>query len=156
MSFSYSRGTSAVERILRIYFGNISIGTTSKDSFGTSDIRQYVQDSELYINARLEDTISSIPSPAPSSLIFAADYMAAYLAYCGVFAANKPDEPSPVVLSWKDMAEKVISSYKGGYINDANVAAYTSATKIFNTKGIIGIGDGELKDIDDVKDHRIS
>jgi len=156
MSFSYSRGTSAIERILRIYFGNISIGTSMLNSLGTSDIRQYIQDSELYINALLEDTISSLPSPAPNSLIFATDYMAAYLAYSGVFAANKPDETSPVVASWKDMAEKVISSYKGGYTNDANIAAYTSATKIFNTKGISGIGDGELKDTDDVKDHRIS
>ena len=156
MSFSYSRGTASIERILRLQFGNLSIGTAYTDSLGTSDIRQYIEDSELYVNAMIEDTVSSIPSPAPNSLIFATDYMAAYLAHSGIFAANKPDEESPVVLSWKEMAEKAIKSYKGGYTNDASIAAYTSATKIFNTKGITGIGDGVLKDSEDIKDNRIS
>lgn len=156
MSFNYSRGTSSVERILRLQFGNLNIGTSYTDSLGTSDIRQYIEDSELYVNAMIEDTISSVPSPAPNSLIFATDYLAAYLAHSGIFAANKPDEESPVVLSWKEMAENAIKSYKGGYQQSANVAAYTSATKIFKTKGIKGIGDGVLKDSDDIKDHRIS
>lgn len=156
MSFSYSRGTSAIERILRLQFGNLSIGTAYTDSLGTSDIRQYIEDSELYVNAMIEDTTSSIPSPAPNSLIFATDYLASYLAHSGIFAANKPDEESAVVKSWKDMAEKAIASYKGGYTNDANIAAYTSATKLFKTRGIAGISDGVLKDSDDIKDHKIS
>lgn len=152
---NYSTGTKSVERILRIYFGNITIGTAVTDSLGTSDIRQYVEDGERYIDALLEDTISSTPvSPVPQSLKFASDYMAAYLAHSGIFSANKPDEESPVVLSWKEMAEKAIESYKKGYQSgDANIAGYTTATAIFKTRGVKGIGSGILKDSEDIKTH---
>lgn len=156
MPFYFSTGTSSVERILRTAYGNISIGTTMTDSLSATDISNFIQDGERYILGIIEDTISSIPSPVPNSLSFSADYLGAYFVYSAIFAANKPDELSPVVLSWKEMAEKAIKSYKGGYTNDANIAAYASATKIFNTRGIKGIGDGVLKDSDDIKDHRIS
>lgn len=152
---NYSTGTKSVERILRIYFGNITIGTAVTDSLGTSDIRQYIEDGERYIDALLEDTISTTPvSPAPNSLKFASDYMASYLAHSGIFSANKPDEESPVVLSWKTMAEEAIKSYKKGYMSgDSNIASWTSATKIFKNRGVQGISDGLLKDEDDIKSH---
>ena len=153
---NYSTGTKSVERILRIYFGNITIGTAVTDSLGTSDIRQYIDDAELYINALLEDTVSSTPiTPSPNSLKFASDYMAAYLAHSGIFSANKPDEESPVVLSWKAMAEKAIESYKKGYQSgDANIAGKHSYTPIFKSRGIKGIGDGLLEDAKDIKTNR--
>lgn len=152
---NYSTGTKSVERILRIYFGNITIGTAVTDSLGTADIRNYIEDGERYIDALLEDTISATPvSPVPQSLKFASDYMGAYLTHSGIFSANKPDEESPVVLSWKAMAEKAIESYKKGYSNgDANVAGYTTATSIFKTRGVQGIGDGILEDSKDIKTH---
>lgn len=152
---NYSTGTKSVERILRIYFGNITIGTAVTDSLGTSDIRQYIEDGERYIDALLEDTISATPvSPAPNSLKFASDYMGAYLAHSGIFAANKPDEESPVVLSWKAMAEEAIKSYKRGYSSgDANIAGYTTATALFKSRGVKGVGDGLLEDSKDIKTH---
>lgn len=152
---NYSTGTKSVERILRIYFGNITIGTAVTDSLGTADIRNYIEDGERYIDALLEDTLSATPvSPVPQSLKFASDYMGAYLAHSGIFSANKPDEESPVVLSWKEMAEKAIASYKKGYQSgDANIAGYTTATSIFKTRGVKGIGDGILEDSKDIKTH---
>ena len=151
MSFSYSTGTASIERILRIQFGNLSIGTAFTDSLGTSDIRKSIEDAERYVNALIEDITSSIPSPAPNSLIFSSDYLAAYFVHTQIFVANKPDQESPVVESWKTMAENAIKSYKGGYQSSANVAAYTSQTKIFTERGVQGIGDGILKDSEDIK-----
>jgi len=153
MSFYFSTGTVSVERILRIAYGNISIGTSMLNSLGTSDIRQYIEDSERFILGSLEDTISSIPS-STNSLSFAADYLGAYFAYTGIFSSNKPNDPSPVVESWKEMAEKLIESYKKGYNSgDANISAYTSATKIFTTRGVQGISPGLLEDSKDIKTH---
>lgn len=150
---NYSTGTKSVERILRIYFGNITIGTAVTDSLGTADIRNYIEDGERYIDALLEDTITATPvSPAPNSLKFASDYMGAYLAHSGIFSANKPDEESPVVLSWKTMAEEAIKSYKKGYSSgDANIAGKISYTPIFKERGVSGIGDGILTDTKDIK-----
>jgi len=50
MSFNFSTGTKTVERILRIAYGNLSIGTAMTDSVGTADIRAYIQDSERMKN----------------------------------------------------------------------------------------------------------
>ena len=153
---NYSTGTKTVERILRIAYGNITIGTATTDALGTSDIRQYVEDGERYINSLLADTISAIPvSPVPQSLQFASDYMGAYLAHSGIFSANKPDEESPVVLSWKEMAEKAVEMYKKGYQSgDANIAGKLSYTPIFKQRGVRGIGDGILEDSKDIKTNR--
>ena len=155
MSISYSTGTQTVERILRIAYGNLSIGTAMTDSLGTADVRAYIEDGERYINSILEDTISSIPvSPVPNSLKFSSDYMGAYLLYSAVFSANKPGELSDVVKSWKEMVDKTLESYKKGYNSgDANIAGYTTATKIFKERGVQGIGDGILKDSEDIKTH---
>lgn len=156
MSISYSTGTQTVERILRIAYGNLSIGTAMTDSLGTSDVRAYIEDGERYINSILEDTISSIPvSPVPNSLKFSSDYMGAYLLYSAVFAANKPGELSDVVKSWKEMVDKTLESYKKGYNSgDANIAGKHSYTPIFKTRGIQGIGDGILEDDKDIKTYR--
>lgn len=153
---NYSTGTKSVERILRIYFGNITIGTAVTDSLGTADLRNYIEDGERYIDALLEDTISTTPvSPVPQSLKFASDYMAAYLAHSGIFSANKPDEESPVVLSWKAMAEEAIKSYKKGYMSgDSNIAGKHSYTPIFDQRGVQGIGKGILEDSKDIKTNR--
>ena len=151
MSFYFSTGTASVERILRIAYGNITIGTAFTDSLGTSDIRKSIEDAERYILGMLEDTISSIPNPAPNSLIFSSDYLSSYFAYTQIFAANKPDQESPVVESWRVMAEKAIIAYKGGYQISANVAAFTSQSKIFTSRGVSGIGDGVLEDSGDVR-----
>ena len=152
----YSTGTKTVERILRIAYGNILIGTAVTDSLGTSDIRQYIEDGERYINSLLADTISATPvSPVPHSLQFASDYMGAYLAHSGIFSANKPDEESPVVMSWKTMAEKAVEMYKKGYNSgDAAIAGKLSYTPIFKQRGVQGIGDGILTDDKDIKTNR--
>ena len=155
MSFNFCTGTKTVERILRIAYGNISIGTAFTDSLGTSDIRQSIQDGERYILGKLEDTISSIPSPAPNSLSFSADYLGAYFTYINIFCANKPDAPSEVVKSWKDISDSLIETYKKGYQSgDANVAGKHSYTPIFKERGVKGIGDGILKDSTDIKTNR--
>lgn len=155
MSFNFSTGTKTVERILRIAYGNFSIGTSYQDSLGTSDIRQSIEDGERYILGRLEDTTSSIPSPSPNSLSFSADYLGAYISYTNAFCANKPDAPSDVVLSWKTMADSLIDTYKRGYQNgDANIAGKISYTPIFKERGIQGIGDGILTDAKDIKTNR--
>ncbi len=153
MSFYFSTGTSTVERILRLSYGNMSIGTSYQDSLGTSDIRQSLEDSERYILGLLEDTISLTPSPAPNSLSFAADYLAAYFVYTNIFSANKPNEPSPVVISWKVMADKMVDSYKKGYNSpgQTNVAGKHSYTPIFKERGVKGLGDGILEDSKDIK-----
>ncbi len=151
MSFYFSTGTASIERILRIAYGNITVGTTTIDSLGTSDIRQSIEDAERFILGQLEDTISSIPNPAPNSLVFASDYLSSYFVHTQIFAANKPDQESPVVESWRVMAEKAIASYKGGYQVSANVAAYTSQSKIFTDRGVSGIGNGILEDSKDVR-----
>ena len=141
MSMNYSTGTKTVERILRLAYGYFSIGTAFTDSLGTSDIRSYIEDGERFINSMLEDTVSAIPvSPVPNSLQFASDYMGAYLTHSGIFSANKPNEESPIVLSWREMAEKAIEMYKKGYSagvggDTSNVAGYTTATAIFKTRG---------------------
>ncbi len=154
MSISYSTGTSTVERILRIAYGPLSIGTAMTDSLGTSDIRAYIEDGERYINSMLEDTITSLPvSPVPNSLQFASDYMGSYLLYSAVFSANKPGELSDVVKSWKEMVDKTLESYKKGYSGDTNMAGYTTATAVFKTRGVQGIGDGILEDSKDIKTH---
>ena len=155
MSINYSNGTATVERILRVYFGNITIGTAVIDSLLPTDINNFIQDGELYIDSLLSDTISATPvSPTPNSLKFASDYLGAYFTYVNVFAANKPGEVSDVVKSWKEMAEEAIKSYKRGYSSgDANIAGYTTATAIFKTRGVKGIGDGILKDSKDIKTH---
>ncbi len=153
----YSTGTSSVERILRIAFGNLNIGTAMTDSIGTSDIRNYIEDGERYINALLEDTITNIPvNPVPNSLKFAADYMGAYLAHSGIFAANKPGEESVVVKAWREMAEKAISAYKLGYNAEGqtNIAGKHFYTPIFKERGVQGIGDGILEDSKDIKTNR--
>lgn len=156
MSISYSTGTATIERILRIAYGNLSIGTAMTDSLGTSDIRAYIEDGERYINSSLEDTITSLPvNPVPNSLQFASDYMSAYLLYSAVFSANKPGELSDVVKSWKEMVDKAIESYKKGYNSgDANIAGKHSYTPIFKTRGVQGIGDGVLSDAADIKINR--
>ena len=155
MSFYFSTGTSTVERILRIAYGNLSIGTSFQDSLGTTDIRSSIEDSERYIQGLLEDTISSIPNPAPNSLSFASDYLGAYFAYTNIFAANKPDEPSDVVKSWKEMAEKMVETYKKGYMSgDSNIAGKISFTPIFDERGVQGISSGLLKDSKDIKTNR--
>ena len=155
MSFNFSTGTKTVERILRLAYGNLSIGTAMTDSLGTSDIRQSIQDGERYILGILEDTISSVPSPAPNSLSFSADYLGAYITYTNIFCANKPDAPSEVVQSWKTMADSLIESYKKGYQSgDANIAGKHSYTPIFKSRGIKGIGDGILEDSKDIKTNR--
>src|SRR3972149_5773753 len=135
----YSTGTKTVERILRIAYGNILIGTAVTDSLGTSDIRQYIEDGERYINSLLADTISATPvSPVPNSLQFASDYMGAYLAHSGIFSAKKPDE-----------------MYKKGYNSgDAAIAGKLSYTPIFKQRGVQGIGDGILTDDKDIKTNR--
>jgi len=156
LSFDHiiSTGTKTVERILRIAYANFSIGTSMTDSLGTSDIRQHLEDGERYINGILEDTVNTPISPAPNSLKFASDYLGAYFTYTNAFSANKPDAPSEVVMSWKTMAEKVLDSYKKGYQSgDANVAGWTSATAIFNSRGVKGISDGLLEDSKDIKSH---
>ena len=155
MPFNFSTGTKTVERILRIAYGNFSIGTSYQDSLGTSDIRESIQDGERYILGLLESTTNSIPSPAPNSLSFSADYMGAYICYTNSFAANKPDAPSDVVMSWKTMAEKAIESYVKGYSSgDANVAGKLSFTPIFDQRGVNGIGNGILTDAKDIKTNR--
>lgn len=155
MSFNFSTGTKTVERILRLAYGNLSIGTAFTDALGTSDIRSSIEDSERYIQGLLEDTISSVPNPAPNSLSFASDYLGAYFAYTNIFAANKPNEPSEVVKSWKEMAEKMVETYKKGYsTGDANIAGKHTYTPIFKTRGIQGIGDGILEDDKDIKTNR--
>lgn len=151
MSFYFSTGTSSIERILRITYGNITIGTAMTDSLGVNDISNSINDAERFILGNIEDTTSSIPSPAPNSLIFAADYLAAYFTHTQIFVANKPDQESPVVESWKVMADKAILAYKGGYQMTATVAAYTSQSKLFNSRGVTGIDKGELNDAEDVK-----
>lgn len=156
MSINYSTGTASVERILRLYYGNLSIGTAMTDSLGTSDIRQIIEDAERYIDALLEDTITATPvSPVPSSLKFASDYLSSYLIHTNIFAANKPGEESAVVKNWKEMAEKAIDSYKKGYnTGDANIASYsTMKNKVFTTRGVKGIGEGLLEDADEVKSY---
>ncbi len=157
MSISYSTGTSTVERILRIAYGNLSIGTAMTDSLGTSDVRAYIEDAERYINSMLEDTVTSLPvSPATNSLQFASDYMGAYLLYSAVFSANKPGELADVVKSWKEMADQTIASYKKGYNapGQTNIAGKISFTPVFKTRGIQGIGDGILEDSTDIKTSR--
>lgn len=155
MSINYSTGTKTVERILRVYFGNLSIGTAQTDSLGTSDIRQTIEDAERYVDSLLSNVVSTPISNPPSSIQFASDYMSAYLLHTNIFAANKPGEESAVVNGWKAMAEKAIDSYinfkKDG---DSNIAAYTSATKIFTSRGVKGIGDGLLEDSKDIKDNK--
>jgi len=154
MTINYSTGTKTVERILRIAYGNFSIGTSMTDSLGTADIRFHIEDGERYIDGILSDTVNTPISPVPSSLKFASDYLGAYLTYTNAFSANKPGEVSDVVKSWKEMAEKVLGSYKKGFMSgDANIAGYTTATSIFNTRGVGGIGDGLLKDSKDIKSH---
>ena len=153
MSFYFSTGTTSVERILRLAYGNFSIGTTTIDSLGTSDIRHHIDDGERYILGMLEDTISSTPSSS-NSLSFSADYLGAYFTYTNAFSANKPGEVSDVVKSWKEMADELIKTYKKGYMSgDSNIAGYTSATAIFKTRGIAGIGSGILEDSKDIKTH---
>ena len=157
MSISYSTGTQTVERILRIAYGNLSIGTAMTDSLGTSDVRAYIEDGERFINSILEDTVTSLPvSPATNSLQFASDYMASYLLYSAVFAANKPGELSDVVKSWKEMVDKTLESYKKGYNapGETNVAGKISYTPIFQERGVQGIGDGILTDTNDIKTNR--
>lgn len=156
MSINYSSGTSTVERILRITYGNINIGTAVTDSLLPSDIGNFIQDGERYIDSLLEDTIKNLPVvPSPTSLSFAADYLGAYFTYNAIFAANKPGEVANVVKSWKDMAEKAITAYKLGYMSgDANVVGFTKATSIFNTRGIEGIGSGILEDSSDIKTNK--
>lgn len=155
MSFNFCTGTKTVERILRIAYGNLSIGTAMTDSIGTADIRAYIEDSERYVLGKLEDTISSIPSPAPNSLSFATDYLASYFSYTGIFSANKPDAPSDVVKSWKEMADSLIDTYKKGYMSgDSNIAGKHSYTPIFKERGVQGIGDGILTDAKDIKTNR--
>lgn len=162
MSISYSTGTQTVERILRIAYGNLSIGTAMTDSLGTSDVRAYIEDGERYINSILEDTISSIPvSPVPNSLKFSSDYMGAYLLYSAVFSANKPGELSDVVKSWKEMVDKTLESFKKGYlaggIGGSEVSATAgkhSYTPIFDERGVEGISSGLLKDSTDIKTNR--
>src|SRR4030065_2358501 len=156
MSFYFSTGTQSVERILRLAYGSFSIGTSFIDSLGTKEKRAHVQDAERFILGMLEDTISSIPSPAPNSLSFASDYLSAYLVYSNAFSANKPGEVSDVVKSWREMAEKAIEMYKKGYLggvggDTSNVAAKISFTPIFGQRGIEGIGDGILEDSTDIK-----
>ena len=156
MSMNYSTGTKTVERILRLAYGYFSIGTAFTDSLGTSDIRSYIEDGERFINSMLEDTVSAIPvSPVPNSLQFASDYMGAYLTHSGIFSANKPNEESPIVLSWREMAEKAIEMYKKGYMTgDAAIAGKLSYTPIFKQRGVEGIGDGILTDAKDIKTNR--
>ncbi len=153
MTIYYSTGTATVERILRIAYGNMQIGTAMTDSLGTGDVQAYIEDGERYINSLLEDTISSLPvSPVPNSLQFSSDYMGAYLLYCAVFSANKPGEVSDVVKSWKEMVDKSIESYKNGYNSgDAGIAGKISFTPIFKNRGVQGLGDGLLEDSKDIK-----
>jgi len=154
MSFYFSTGTVSVERILRLAYGNFSIGTTTIDSLGTSDIRHHIDDGERYILGMLEDTISSIPSSS-NSLSFSADYLGAYFTYTNAFSANKPGEVSDVVKSWKEMADQMIATYKKGYQSgDANVAGKHSYTPIFKQRGVEGIGSGILEDSKDIKTNR--
>lgn len=158
MSFNFSTGTSSIERILRLAYGNFSIGTAMVDSLGTSDIRAHIEDGERFILGMLEDTVTTVPNPSPNSLSFAADYLSAYLVYSNAFSANKPGEVSDVVKSWREMAEKAIENYKKGYAlgiggDTTNMAGYTSATRIFKDRGVKGIGDGLLEDSKDIKTH---
>jgi len=154
MSFYFSTGTTSVERILRLAYGNFSIGTTTTDSLGTSDIRQHIDDGERYILGSLEDTITTIPSSS-NSLSFSADYLGAYFTYTNAFSANKPGEVSDVVKSWKEMADELIKTYKKGYMSgDSNIAGKHSYTPIFKQRGIQGIGDGILTDAKDIKTKR--
>jgi len=154
MSFYFSTGTVSVERILRLAYGNFSIGTTTIDSLGTSDIRHHIDDGERYILGMLEDTISSIPSSS-NSLSFSADYLGAYFTYTNAFSANKPGEVSDVVKSWKEMADQMIATYKKGYMSgDSNIAGKHSYTPIFKQRGVQGIGDGILEDSKDIKTNR--
>ena len=154
MSFYFSTGTVSVERILRLAYGNFSIGTTTIDSLGTSDIRHHIDDGERYILGMLEDTISSIPSSS-NSLSFSADYLGAYFTYTNAFSANKPGEVSDVVKSWKEMADQMIDTYKKGYMSgDSNIAGKHSYTPIFKQRGVQGIGDGILEDSKDIKTNR--
>ena len=88
MSFYFSTGTASIERLLRIYYGVISIGTACENSLGTADIRKSIEDAERFILGNIEDTTSSIPSPAPNSLIFAADYLAAYFTHTQIGRAH--------------------------------------------------------------------
>ena len=154
MSFYFSTGTTSVERILRLAYGNFTIGTATTDSLGTSDIRAHINDGERYILGMLEDTISSIPSSS-NSLSFSADYLGAYFTYTNAFSANKPGEVSDVVKSWKEMADELIKTYKKGYMSgDSNIAGKHSYTPIFKTRGVQGIGDGILTDDKDIKTNR--
>ena len=160
MSIYYSTGTVCVERILRLAYGNFSIGTSMQDSLGTSDIRSYIEDGERFINSMLEDTVSSFPiSPVTNSLQFASDYISSYLIYTGVFSANKPGEVSDVVKSWREMAEKAIEMYKKGYLggvgsDTSSTAGKISFTPIFGQRGVEGIWDGILTDAKDIKTSR--
>ncbi len=156
MSINYSSGTSTVERILRIAYGNINIGTSVTDSLLPSDIGNFIQDGERYIDSLLTDTIKDLPViPSPTSLSFAADYLGAYFTYNAIFAANKPGEASAVVKSWKDMAEKAIATYKLGYMSgDASIAGKHTYTPVFDERGVSGIGNGILKDSSDIKTNR--
>src|SRR3990167_8919957 len=158
MSFYFSTGTVSVERILRLAYGNFSIGTTTIDSLGTSDIRHHIDDGERYILGMLEDTISSIPSSS-NSLSFSADYLGAYFTYTNAFSANKPGEVSDVVKSWKEMADQMIATYKKGYSggvggDTSSTAAKLSYTPIFKQRGVQSIGDGILEDSKDTKTSR--
>ncbi len=154
---NYSTGTSTIERILRITYGNFTIGTSMTDSLGTSDIRHFIEDGERYIDGSLEEIAAPTPvTPAPQSLKFASDYMGAYLCYTGAFAANKPDAESSVVVSWKAMADASIKSYKTGFVASGGVvtAGFTTATRLFNYRGIDGIKDGFLEDDKDIKTYK--
>src|SRR3990167_1182346 len=142
---NYSTGTSAIERILRVRSGRITIGTLTTDALGTSDIRLCIEDGERYIDALLVDTITSLPvSPVPNSLIFAADYLGAYFTHSIMYSANKQNEESEVAKGWKEMAEKAIESYKKGWNTDGNVIKYTKQSRIFSERGVDGISYGEI------------
>jgi len=159
MTINYSTGTKTVERILRIAYGNFSIGTSMTDSLGTADIRFHIEDGERYIDGILSDTVNTPISPVPSSLKFASDYLGAYLTYTNAFSANKPGEVSDVVKSWREMAEKAIEMYKKGYLggvgsDTSSTAGKISFTPIFGQRGVEGIGDGILTDAKDIKTSR--
>lgn len=146
---NYSSGTAQIERILRVRSGRITIGTRTTDALGTSDIRLSIDDAERYIDALLSDTKTSLPvSPAPGSLIFAADYLSAYFTHSIMYSANKPNEESEVAKGWKEMAEKAIEAYKKGWQTDGQSIKYSVQNKIFNERGIEGITSGELDGIE--------
>ena len=143
-------GTSQVERILGIGRGKISIGTTEDSTIGTSYIRQAIEQTDKYINARLLPFFDDLPiSPTPDALEFCSNFLTAYFVYTELLCADS-QEPPDAVKDWKDMALEALDSYIKARLSTRGYPVYTKQDRLFKVKGIKGIGEGIIKDEDTI------